>query len=167
MNTIWPLAVAAALTLNSPLLLAQHAHEHGVAHLQIAIEGNTVEASFDLPGHDLLGFEHAPATEAEKAAVTAAGERLKDAVAILRFSSEAKCTVAHSSFETETPEAGAAHVDFVAHYRFTCAVPAALAGFTTGLFKAFPSIGELAVQSQAPQGVREQALTASNPEYRF
>ena len=162
-----PLVAAFALTLSCPLLQAQHAHEHGVAHLQIAVEGGTVEASFDLPGHDLLGFEHAPATEAEKAAVTAAGARLKDAAAILRLSPEAKCTVAEASFESETPEAGAAHVDFVAHYRFSCAAPAALAGFTTGLFQAFPSIGELSVQSQTPQGVREQELTASQPEYRF
>lgn len=161
------LLVLAACGLQSPASFAQHAHQHGVAHLQIAVEGGTVEASFDLPGHDLLGFEHAPATDAEKAAVTAAGARLKDAAAMLRFSPEAKCTVAEASFESDKPEAGAAHVDFVAHYRFSCAAPAALAGFTTGLFLAFPSIGELAVQSQTPQGVREQELTAKNPDYRF
>lgn len=156
-----------ACGLTSPALFAQHAHEHGVAHLQIAVEGGTVEASFDLPGHDLLGFEHAPATEAEKAAMATVGERLQNAASMLQLSPDAQCTVAAASFETETPEAGAAHVDFVAHYRFTCTAPAALAGFTTGLFKAFPSIAELAVQSQAPQGVREQELSAKSPDYRF
>lgn len=157
----------AACCLQSPALFAQQAHEHGVAHLQISVERGTVEASFDLPGDDLLGFEHAPATDAQKAVAAAAGERLKDAAAILSLSPAAQCTVAEASFKAETPEAGAEHVDFVAHYRFTCATPAALTGFTTGLFKAFPSIGELAVQSQAPQGVREQKLAAGNPEYRF
>ncbi len=161
------LLVLAACCLQMPTSFAQHAHEHGVAHLQIAVEGHTVEASFDLPGHDLLGFEHAPVSDAEKAAVAAAGERLKQAAEILRLSPAAQCTVADATFETETPEAGAEHVDFVARYRFSCAEPAALAGFTTGLFKAFPSLGELAVQSQTPQGVREQELTASQPEYRF
>ena len=156
-----------ACGLTSPAPFAQHAHEHGAAQLQIAVEGGAVEASFDLPGHDLVGFEHAPATEAEKSAVAAAGERLKDAGSMLRLSPDAQCTVAEASFETETPEAGEAHVDFVARYRFTCAAPAALAGFTTGLFKAFPSIAQLAVQSQAPQGVRQQTLTAKNPDYRF
>jgi len=48
------------------------AHEHGVGQLSLAVEGNTVEIEITAPGADIVGFEHAAETEADRAALTAA-----------------------------------------------------------------------------------------------
>ena len=48
------LACLLTLTITASLR-AEPAHEHGIAHLQVALEGQALRADFDLPGMDLLG----------------------------------------------------------------------------------------------------------------
>lgn len=57
--------------LASPALVSGHttslgAHVHGVASLQIAIEGHQVDLLFHSPADNLAGFEHAPENEEQK-----------------------------------------------------------------------------------------------------
>lgn len=44
-------------------------HEHGVAQLNVALDGKTLELELDSPAMNLVGFEHAASTDADKAAV--------------------------------------------------------------------------------------------------
>ena len=48
------------------------AHQHGKGKLDIVIEGATVSMALDVPADDIVGFEHAAKTPAEKATVAAA-----------------------------------------------------------------------------------------------
>lgn len=45
------------------------AHEHGVSAVKLAVDGDSVEIELRSPGADIVGFEHQPATEPDKAAV--------------------------------------------------------------------------------------------------
>ena len=51
------------------------AHVHGHGRLNIAIEGNTISMELEVPGMDIVGFEHEPSTPEQKAAVAQAQKR--------------------------------------------------------------------------------------------
>jgi hypothetical protein len=135
--------------------------------LQIAVAGQSVRADFDLPGIDLLGFEHAPASVEEEALLEAAGTKLRDAAVVLMLTPAAHCSVVKVDFRSEQPDPGSMHREFVASYSFQCAQPAALRGFNTGVFSMFPSLHQLTVQSQTPHGSRAQNLSTTTTAYAF
>nr|WP_297398075.1 DUF2796 domain-containing protein [uncultured Marinobacter sp.] len=63
------LALTLLLLTPSASLLAADAlasHEHGHGTLQLAVSGNQVELLLRSPAYNLLGFEHAASTEAER-----------------------------------------------------------------------------------------------------
>ena len=49
-------------------------HVHGVASLQVAVDGNTLTLNLESPLDNVLGFEHAPRSEKQKAAVRSMDE---------------------------------------------------------------------------------------------
>ena len=51
-------------------------HQHGHGTLNIAIEGGRVSMELDVPGADIVGFEHAPSTKAQRTAVDKAKAQL-------------------------------------------------------------------------------------------
>jgi hypothetical protein len=59
---------------------AEGAHEHGVARLDLAVDGNVLTAALVLPDEALQGFEHEPQTEQEYRARTDALARLRAAL---------------------------------------------------------------------------------------
>ena len=48
------------------------AHEHGVASLNVALDGQTLEIQLQSPAMNLVGFEHEAKSEADKAWLVAA-----------------------------------------------------------------------------------------------
>ncbi|MDW4498854.1 DUF2796 domain-containing protein [Sulfitobacter sp. D35] len=69
--------LALAATVAATPLAAQEqrqldAHVHGVSSLELAIEGGTVEMDFYAPGMDIVGFEYAASSDADKDKVEAA-----------------------------------------------------------------------------------------------
>ena len=70
----------------------QHgAHVHGIAALNLALEGKEVHVELDSPAANIVGFEHAPSSEADHAALDKAVATLKDGDALFRFNPEAGC----------------------------------------------------------------------------
>lgn len=74
-------------------------HVHGTIELGIVIEDNTVAVSLSAPLSDVVGFEHEPNTEAQKAAVERAAAVLADASKMFALSDRAKCKVTDMSME--------------------------------------------------------------------
>jgi hypothetical protein len=89
MNTV---VVFIAASLVHGASLAQHAHVHGNANLQVTIDGPALRVTLSSPLENLIGFEHAPRTDKQKAAAQALGERLAKPAALLVASREARCT---------------------------------------------------------------------------
>ena len=53
------------------------AHVHGIAHMNVALEGNNLYIELSSPAANIVGFEHHPRTEEQKAAVKTAIESLE------------------------------------------------------------------------------------------
>ncbi|MAS45214.1 MAG: hypothetical protein CML46_05615 [Rhodobacteraceae bacterium] len=70
------LASAAAILVAVPLRAQDkremEAHEHGVSTLELAVEGGEVAINLTSPGADIVGFEYAASSDADKDAVEAA-----------------------------------------------------------------------------------------------
>jgi hypothetical protein len=66
-------------------------HVHGGATLALVVEDNEITAELETPLYNLLGFEHAPDTDAQRAAVGEAVAILSDATLILGLDPKAGC----------------------------------------------------------------------------
>ena len=67
------------------------AHLHGAAELAIVLENGRVTVELETPLYNLLGFEHAPETEAQKATVVTAEEQLAAGDTLFKFNAAAAC----------------------------------------------------------------------------
>lgn len=177
------LVLAAGLSSGASAQAALAAHEHGRAEVSVALEAGALLVLLDAPGADLMGFEHAPESAAEKAAFDAARQRLADPAAVLTPAPAAGCTARRSTVRV-SGAAGAAethrhdaedhahdhdaaaetgHSAFQAVYRFDCADPAALAEITFGYFASFPAAREIAAHVVTETGSAQAELTAATP----
>lgn len=167
------------------------AHEHGVAQLNAVFEGNTLELELESPAMNLVGFEHAAKSAADKAKVAAAHSSLQQPLAL--FGLEAgDCKVtkqalesplfagsehAHDEHDNEDHEHkehahdhadGEYHSDIHAHYQFDCQHPDALKQLNLdALFKQFPGTEKIQVQLIAPSGQQGVELTPAKATLTF
>jgi hypothetical protein len=145
-------------------------HEHGVGALEVALEGRTLAIELRLPAQDLVGFERAPRTDAERARIDAAGKALADA-GLFTPAAAAGCVPAGAPAVALPKFSGKAaaddHADFEAAYRFECANPAALTTLEHTVFKAFPRIKQLKAQAVTAKGQRQATLTHGRPRLAF
>ncbi|MEC8576069.1 MAG: DUF2796 domain-containing protein, partial [Pseudomonadota bacterium] len=107
------LAAAPALAEESRQL---GAHEHGVGLLNMAIDGDVLAIELNVPGADIVGFEHAATAEADRAAVERALAVLADPANLIALPAASACrmdeAVAHLLGDTEAAsDEHAAHDD--------------------------------------------------------
>lgn len=87
------------------------AHEHGAALLTLAAENQTLAVSLDTPAYNLVGFEQAPASDAQRDQVGSALATLARADAVLDLPAAAQCTLVTHAVEAATWEGIDAHDD--------------------------------------------------------
>ncbi|MCI5101398.1 zinc uptake protein ZrgA [Phaeobacter italicus] len=107
------LAAAPALAEESRQL---GTHEHGVGLMNMAIDGDVLAIEMNVPGADIVGFEHAATAEADRAAVERALAVLADPANLIALPAAAACrmdeAVAHLLGDTEAAsDEHAAHDD--------------------------------------------------------
>jgi hypothetical protein len=68
-------------------------HVHGESHLTIAAEGRSLQMELHAPGVDIVGFEYAPTTNAQRAAIAAATATLGDPIGLFGIPATAECAV--------------------------------------------------------------------------
>ncbi len=99
----------------------QHdAHVHGIAALNLALQGDEVHVELDSPAANIVGFEHAPSSEADHAALDKAVATLKDGDSLFRFNSEAGCRmekakITSALLDEEHDKHGGEHADDHGH----------------------------------------------------
>ena len=185
-----PLAVAHAAEEHDHEHGSLGAHEHGVGRLNAALDGQTLELELESPAMNLVGFEHAATTDADKAKVAAARAQLEKPLALFNLPKAADCVVA--SQELESPLFGdkpAAedhddddhdedakdghehhhdHSEIHAHYQFTCAAPGALKTLDlANIFNSFPATQKIQVQLISPSGQQGVEVTAKAASLKF
>ncbi len=87
------LAAACALPASAEEQRFVDAHEHGHGTLNIAVEGDRIAMEFEAPGFDIVGFEHAAVSDADRATVEAALEKLAEPLELFALPDEAECRV--------------------------------------------------------------------------
>ncbi|MEM7378875.1 MAG: DUF2796 domain-containing protein [Pseudomonadota bacterium] len=98
MKTKLTCALAAALS-TSPVWAETKAldpHVHGIATLQLVQEGGELAITLDSPAASLIGFEHAPETDAQMAAVEQLRVQLESFSGALLINAAAGCAVTES-----------------------------------------------------------------------
>ncbi|MGN7743640.1 DUF2796 domain-containing protein [Pseudomonas sp. 22526] len=164
------------------------AHEHGVARLNAALDGQTLELELESPAMNLVGFEHAASTDADKAKVAAVRAQLEKPLALFSLPPAAGCVVAQQELESplfgDKPEdhdedhdkAKDAnghehhheHSEIHAHYQFTCATPGALKSLDlASVFKTFPATQKIQVQLISPSGQQGVEATSKAASLKF
>lgn len=154
------LVAALALAGAHATAASTHAHVHGNAALQVALDGDKLTLELTSPLDSLVGFEHAPRTEKQQAAVRSMADKLHRPDTLFVPTAEAKCgraTVTLSSpvippqllaggpAAKPVPAAPAPaakgkseHAELVAEIVMVCEQPARLTGIDVKLFEAFP-----------------------------
>lgn len=69
------------------------AHEHGHGVLNIATEGSHLLMRLEVPGADIIGFEHSAESDQERRAVTEADAKLRAPLSLFVLPAGAACTV--------------------------------------------------------------------------
>lgn len=167
----WPLFSCLAVTCLLPpaaLAATPTAHVHGAATLQVAIDGNTLTLNLESPLDNLLGFEHAPRTDKQKAAVRTMAERLNQAAEMFTPSPAARCVPVSVQIESPVLQAvkqtkGDGHADLDGEFVFRCDNPEALRDLGIGLFQNFLNLRRLDVQVAGPRG---QSAARLSPQQR-
>jgi hypothetical protein len=152
----------------------QHAaHEHGKITINAALEKQELSIELDAPADNVVGFEHAPRTEAEKTAVREAATLLKSAQGLFGFPPAAKCRLTASEvraphWESETSpateeEAGHEHhADYEARFTYRCEAPQALTWFEPWLLAKLRSVHEARINLITAGGQRSQVVTQAH-----
>jgi hypothetical protein len=148
-----------------------HAHGHGV--LEVAVEGHELHLALHIPAVNVLGFEHAARTDAQRDAVQHALATFKRGQDLFVPSAAARCALdsaevalgaeaapAHATEHGHTgktpgPAAPAAadgetHSELRAEWRFHCAAPDELARVTVKLFEHLLEVEELDARIVTP-----------------
>jgi hypothetical protein len=166
-----------AALLAAPLAHAQHKHVHGEGRLDVAIDKDTISLALELPLDAAVGFERAPKSDKEKAALAATAKALNDAATLFVPTPAAGCTV--QAVEVKVPFTGGAdrhdhahegethHADIDAEYSFRCASPAGLKDIETSIFKQFKRLYRLEVQRSGPTGQGATRLTPKKPNLNW
>lgn len=164
------------------------AHEHGHSVLNVAIEDDRIEMELMAPGMDIVGFEHAPETDEDQAAVEEAEAALRDPLALFVLPEDAGCVIETAAVQLEAgdePEGEHAeegehsgesgheehaehedaepHAEFHAEYAITCASPADLGGIEFAFFDRFPGAEEIEVTVVTEHGQTSYEVERDSP----
>ena len=148
--------------------LGPHVHGHG--NLNIAVENKRVSMELEVPGMDIVGFEHDATTDDQKAAMEKAKAQLAQPLAVFKLPAAAGCTVADAKVELQAEHhhdgdadddhdndhdkvAGAdrdhdeheGHKEFHVTYALDCAKPASITAIDFDYFKMFAGAHDLTV----------------------
>lgn len=194
------LAVLAFLLFASPAAAQAKrelgAHEHGAGKLNIAIEKAKVELELEVPGDDIVGFEHKAKTTKQKAAIENAKKALAAGLTLFKLPAGAGCKLDTAKVELHTDEAEkkpaepvkkdahghgkkghahghshdhdeGGHTEFHANYTLTCASPDKLTEIVFDYFKSFKKAQKLTVSVVSDKGQKQYEVTRKSPRLTF
>lgn len=155
------------------------AHEHGTARINAVLDGKALELELDSPAMNLVGFEHAASSDADKARVAAVRAQLEKPLALFDLAPAANCSETDQELESplfgdkpavddDGDEAAHDHSDIHAHYRLQCEHPEQLKTLDLRpLFKAFPATRKIQLQLIGPNGQQGVEATPANASISF
>lgn len=163
------------------------AHVHGIGRLNIVLERNAVHIELDSPAANIVGFEHAAQTDADRAVLERALQTLRDGDRLFLFSPAAACQQVRVAVQSSMLESAHAHgekhdhdhadkggaggshdhADIRAEYQFECRDGGKVEQVVVELFEAFPATERLEVQYVIGSRQGAARLTAAQHLLRF
>lgn len=172
---VWGLAtlIAAPLCMATAFAQAQqqHAHVHGQLKLDVAVDGPTVVIAMESPLDNIVGFERAPRTDAERKTVEDAVATLRAADKLFLIDPAANCKLGPVDLQSavlgvgkQAPAAtpAGAHADLDATFSFNCTNAAAAKFIDVALFTAFKGPRQIDAQIATAQGQFQRTLKRPN-----
>ena len=156
----WVLAALLVCAVLAPSAQAAgRAHQHGVARLDMAVDPGEITLQFSTPLDNLLGFERAPRTDAERAQVQSLVARLRAGETMWRIDPSAGCQLTGVTLASAVLKLGrsvasagdAGHADLEGVYTFRCADTARAGHLDVGLF-GFRHLHRVEVQVATARG---------------
>jgi hypothetical protein len=143
-------------------------HAHGQGQMELVVQGSDVQVRFEIPMESLLGHEHLPRTKAQKQALAALQESVKQGSDFIQLPADAACQLneskaASAMFKGQMSE----HSDLDLSLTFSCAKPAALTQVELAVFSKYPRLSTLKVDMLTPKGQGSATLKAKNPVLRW
>jgi hypothetical protein len=172
-------AALAVLSQSAPLSAQAHepgAHVHGVATLEVALDAKVLTIDLSSPLDNLIGFEHLPQTDKQKALVRSMADKLSKADKLFIPTPAAGCTLQNTELSSlvldKDPKAKtkqdaangeeAGHADLDGEFVFTCTHPQNLHDIEARLFAPFPNLHILNVAVATSKGQTAAKLTPDN-----
>jgi hypothetical protein len=167
-------SAALALLLGSIIAtpaLAAPPHVHGVARLDVAVDGSTLSLHLDTPLDNLVGFEHAAYNPVQKAALDKMVAQLNRPRELFIPTPSADCTpqkpdlvsaVLEPAGKTAAAPHSHAHADMDADFVFDCRQPQNLHDMAVKLISVFPRTHKVTVQIASPRGQSASVLDSGN-----
>ena len=140
--------------LSIPAFAAPHsAHVHGVAEMDVVVDGKKILISFASPADNLLGFERAPKSDYEK-------NKVKDVAAQLQFSANmiapnAECK-SGKPLVTMPAFGQGEHSDISVEYVFECSNQ--VSQIKLPLWQLFPGVKNMTVNLVDGKGQKQLKL---------
>lgn len=160
--------------------VAAGTHAHGVATLDVAVDGPTITLRLESPLESLVGFERAPRNEAERGQVSAMTQALRAGnpfvptpAARCRLERvELKSPVLAAELLGESGRAATApqtdeHADLQGTFVYRCEDAKALQGLDVMLFDSFKRLRRVDAQVAGPKGQSALKLNARSRQIRW
>jgi hypothetical protein len=182
--------LASALAASPALAEDEHRelgpHEHGHGTLNIAVEKARISMELEVPGMDIVGFEHAAESQDDKAAVDKASKTLGDPLTLFKIPAAAGCKVADAKVKIEAEhehehedgdkdhdakedhddhdhEGHEGHNEFHVTYALDCTKPAALTSIAFDYFKSFAGAQKLTVNVVTEKAQNKYEVARDKP----
>ena len=157
-------------------------HEHGHGTLNMAFEGSKLELELEVPGMDIVGFEHAASTPEQQALVETARNDLGEGIlSLLVFPDAAGCKLMsnsvavvaeehHDDGDSQDKDANAdedhedSHNVFRGTYQLTCSAPEQLTSIDFRFFERFTGSEELDVTLIGEKGQSAYEVKRESPQ---
>jgi Protein of unknown function (DUF2796) len=153
------LTLALQATLSNAAEFEQHeAHEHGKVALNVAVEGNKLTIELDAPAINVVGFEHAPSSDAERAAVANAQKQFQSGQRLFGVPPEAQCHLERVDVHSE---AHRNHMDYEGTFTYACEAPGKLTWFEPWLLDKLLNVTALRINVISPSGQRSETVQSA------
>ncbi|MBP6853002.1 MAG: DUF2796 domain-containing protein [Rhodoferax sp.] len=168
-------------------LAQQHAHTHGRLALDVAVDAQNITLGMEAPLDNLLGFERAPRTDAERKRVAEMVRRLNAADKLFIPDASAECRLSSVTLESQVLGLGTAgsptgamaeprsnaenshddHADIDVAIVFSCTNAARARQIEVRMFDAFPRLRNIDAQVASDQGQFKRSLNKGAPILRW
>jgi len=186
------LALVAAAPVSAQETREMDVHEHGVSTFELAIEHGKVEMNLTSPGADIVGFEYAASSDADKDAVEAAIRVMLLPENIVTLPKAAECRLTevlahlhtgdddhadheddhddhddHADGDNHDHDGGAEHSEFHVRYKFACAHAEKLTAITFPFFEQFTNAQEIEALFVTETGAGAAEIDRAAPELKL